>query len=1201
MKKKCDFLPPRRQRWKFNFSLRMRLLVTLLLVGALHVSANSVAQTKVSLTMKNAAVEEVFQRLESMTGYTFLYNLDLLKGCGRVDVDARDEDFSQLLAGVLKPLGLAFTIDDRVVVITRDDEKKAPKELIIKGRVLMKDSTSLPGATVIVKGTSVGVVTDNNGRFTLSVLNVENPVLVFSFVGLKKKEVKYEGKEMLVVMEKEIKEVEEVVVTGYQTLDRRDVVGAYTTVNADDIIMPSYSSIDQMLQGQIAGLMVINTSSRVGTSPKIKLRGTSTLLGNQAPLWVVDGIVQEDPLELNASLLMTEDLADIIGSQVSWLNPMDIETITVLKDASATAIYGSKASNGVIVITTKKGQIGRLTVNYTGNVTINTRPNYGMFNYMNSKERIEFSQDVFNGGAYYQYEPIAQPYTYEGALKMYLQGDLSSLEFAERTVFLETVNTDWFDLLTRSAVSHNHNLSVSGGTESVTYNVSVGYNNTLGQEIGNETEKMTARLNTNIRLHEKVRLDATINVSTTTTSTFNGVNPMSYATQTSRAIPAYDENGEPVYYQKRTSYLYNSSVNSLSYNLINERDNTGAENENSYFSASLNFRWNILNWLSYEFTGGYTVNSTNAESWATERSYDVAQRYRGYDYGTVEPGSAEFKAAQLPFGGYLYTSNATQKSYNIQNKILFSKSFNNNHRLNAMIAMEVRSSKTENNVNTVWGYMPDRGESLTKPTIPSEFDPIDNAFTGWGILDGIYNGLNWDRTNKTDNYFSYFATVAYSLKNRYVFNASMRNDESNRFGQDVNHRFDPTYSFGLSWAVMEEPWMQDVSRWINSFNIRATYGIQGNAMTRIGPDLILTQMGIEDVYNDYSSIINRLPNPNLSWERTKSWDFGVDMRLFNMFDLVMDYYTRSSNVIVEQDLAYEYGMYSMEMNGGKITNEGIEFTLSFTPVQTKNWALNLSLNSSKNWNETGKPEYEPQRGELLNGSSDKILVEGYPVGGFWSYSFVGLSAEDGRPLFNYLDVPEEEVNGNVDPLTFLVYSGTSEPDFTGGLSFSLRYKNVTLSSGLSLLLGGKKRLPSPYESIINGMYVPEPDVNLSKDLTKRWQRPGDEKRTNIPALVTNGSESIMTLPDGNTESWIALWEQSDEMVVDASFLRCRQLSLTYRLGDEFCKKLKLKTFSVSATVSNLFVIANERFNGFDPELGNSVYPKNYSIGINVGF
>ena len=226
--------------------------------------------------------------------------------------------------------------------------------------------------------------------------------------------------------------------------------------------MPAYTSIDKMLQGQVAGMVVMNTSSRVGTSPKIKIRGTTTILGNQAPIWVVDGIIQEDPIELDATTYKTQDLETIIGSQVSWLNPMDIETITVLKDASATAIYGSKASNGVIVITTKKGKTDRLTINYSGNVSINSKPNYGQFNYMNSQERIVFSQEAFNAGAFYQQVPLMQPYTYEGAMQMYLQGELSHDEFNQRKAYLETINTDWFDLLTQSAVSQNHNVSVSG-------------------------------------------------------------------------------------------------------------------------------------------------------------------------------------------------------------------------------------------------------------------------------------------------------------------------------------------------------------------------------------------------------------------------------------------------------------------------------------------------------------------------------------------------------------------------------------------------------------------------------------------------------------------------------------------------------------------------------------------------------------------
>lgn len=1204
MKKKL----PDRLRGPVNFRktfLVMKLYLVFTLFLTLSVSASLYSQNeRISFTLESGKLSDALIHIKDMTGVQIIYNEDLL-----AHLTCRKQTFSNVTVGeaigeILKGSGFYCEKVDEVFVIK--PVPQAPPQpaqpIRITGKVTDEKGQPLPGVTVMIKGTTVGTVADMNGRYTMVLPgNVKQPVLVYSFVGMKSKEIAYVGqKELDVVMEEGTEMLDDVVVsTGYSTVNRKDMVGAHTTVKAADVMMPAYNSIDQMLQGQVAGLVVMNSSSRVGTTPKIKLRGTTTILGNQSPLWVVDGIVQEDPLELETVDVMTQDLKDIVGSQISWLNPMDIETITVLKDASATAVYGSKASNGVIVITTKKGKVGRLTVNYTGNMSINTKPNYGMFNYMNSKERVQFSQDVYNAGAYYQNEPITQPYTYEGAMKMYLAGDLSFEDFMKRKTFLSTVNTDWFDLLTRSAVSHNHNLSLSGGTEAVTYNVSLGYSNTLGQEIGNSGERMTGRVAVNVRLHEKVRLDASINASSSTTDAFGEeVNPMKYATTTNRSIPAYDEEGNPVFYQKRASYFYNN-VKNLSYNFMNERDNSGSTNKNLHLSAALNFRWNILDWLSYEFAGGYAATNTNGETYNSEQTYRVAWRYRGYDYGTAEPGSALFKAALLPFGGVLFTTDASQRSYNIQNKFLVSKQFNADHRLNAMLAMEVRSSSVSNNANKVWGYMPNRGEALIKPTAPDEFAPIKGSISGWGLLNEMYS-YGWRRTKNTDNFLSFFGTVAYSLKDRYVFNFSLRNDESNRFGQDANHRFDPTYSFGLSWQAMEEEWLAGVKNWLNVFNVRATYGIQGNAMTKLGPDLTLNQLGVAPVYNQYESSISRLPNPALAWEKTKSWDVGLDMELFNMFDVVVDYYRRSSNVIVEQDLPYEYGRPTMKMNGGRILNKGVEFTVSFTPVRTKDWALSISLNSSKNWNETGKEEYAATRAELLSGSSDKILREGYPVGGFWSYSFAGLSGEDGRPLFNYFDVPEADRNSGVDPTTFLVYSGTKEPNFTGGLNLSLRWKTLTLSSAFSVLVGAKKRLPSPYASIPNGSFVPEPDVNLSKDLMRRWKKAGDEKHTDIPGFVTAVSSNV-TLPDGSDEQWMKLWEQSDALVADASFFRCRQLSLSWRVGEDWCKRMGLKTLSLNASVSNLFVIASKRFNGFDPELGDSVHPKNYSVGINIGF
>ena len=582
-----------------------------------------------------------------------------------------------------------------------------------------------------------------------------------------------------------------------------------------------------------------------------------------------------------------------------------------------------------------------------------------------------------------------------------------------------------------------------------------------------------------------------------------------------------------------------------------------------------------------------------------EKTHYIASEYRGYDFGTVEPGSAQFKAAMLPFGGVLVTIDGLASSYNIQNKLLISKSFNEEHRLNVMLGMELRSSFNKSNENRVFGYVPDRGEGLVKPTPPSDFDPLSGVFEDWGIFSDLYSG-DWNRIKNTNNFLSYFATVAYSLKNRYVFNFSIRNDESNRFGQDANDRFDPTYSFGASWRVAEEAWMESIVGMVNSLNLRVTYGIQGNAATKIGPDLILMQKGVANVYNQYFSTIKGLPNPNLSWERTKSWN--LDMQLIDIFNVAFDYYTRTSNAIVSQNIPFEYGRDAMDLNGGKIRNSGVEFTVSFSPLQTKDWGLSISLNSSKNWNKAGNQQYVATAGELLSGASGKILKKGYSITGFWSYSFAGLSAEDGHPLFNYVDVPEEERDSKVDPTTFLVYSGDMEPSFTGGLSLGLRWKDFSLSSNFSLLLGAKKRLPSPYEGFPNGgLFVPNEFDNLSKDLNKRWKKAGDENHTIIPGVVTAGSLHSQILPDNTSREWIEMWEKSDAMVVDASFLRCNQLSLSWNVNREWCKKMGLKTLTVNAGVSNLFVIASKRFNGFDPELGNSVHPKNYSFGVNIGF
>ena len=374
--------------------------------------------------------------------------------------------------------------------------------------VVDENGETLPGASVVimkgkdmVRGTSTGI----EGEFKINV-NLENgeTELVVSYIGSKNKNIKLTSKNINTALEIQMQPdegmLEEVTIVedGYARLPRKDMVGAFTTVKAEDIMMPAYQSVDQMLQGKIAGMTVVNSSARVGATPKITIRGTSTILGNSSPLWVVDGVIQEDALHIDMSSSITGDMKELIGNQISWLNPQDIDNITVLKDASATAVYGSKASNGVIVITTKKGSPGRVSVNYNTNVSVRERPSYAIYDLMNSKDRIQFSREAYEAGVRYQDTPLPQIYTYEGLMAMFNQRMITEEEFSKYLQRLETVNTDWFDLLTRNSVSQSHNLSISGGTDKYTYNASVGYQNNKGMEIGNENDQLTTRLSITI-------------------------------------------------------------------------------------------------------------------------------------------------------------------------------------------------------------------------------------------------------------------------------------------------------------------------------------------------------------------------------------------------------------------------------------------------------------------------------------------------------------------------------------------------------------------------------------------------------------------------------------------------------------------------------------------------------------------------------
>lgn len=1195
MKKIKNLLLDFKQQQKSEFFLRMKILVIFLFIGMIHVSANTLSQTRISLNMKDVTIKDVFLNLEKMTNYTFLYKLDLVDKCDRVDVEAINKDFNELLEDLLRPLGLSFEIDDSVVIITESkfqgDEKKM---ILIKGRVFMQDSTGVPGATITLKGTSMGVITNMAGEFKFEIPYVEAPVFVVSFLGLKTRKIKYVGqKELLVMMEEDVKAMEEVIVTGFQCIRKSDMVGSSNTVKREDLFFDGTNSIEQMLQGKLPGMLVMNTSGLVGKRQKVRVRGTSTLLGNQEPVWVVDGIIQEDPLpfktrDLDALGNISQDnfdmVKDFVGNAISWLNPNDIEDITVLKDASATVMYGVKAANGVIIIKTKRGQAGRMSVNYSGNVSVAPRLTYKKMNLMNSKERVDVSREIYERGLIADNRPL-ESIGYEGALGRYLAKKISYDEFDAEVKKLERINTDWFDLLFQNSVSMNHSLSVSGGTDKISYYGSVNATINRGTSIGNENKLYSASIGLNARFGKNIDLNLRINGSTSETDGYYQVNPYNYASTTSRVIPCF-ENGKKFFYKDKSGYMYN---------ILHEMSMTGNKNTNRSMGLSASFRWNILTGLQFESTFGLNTSNTVGESYADEQSHYITEM-RGYEFGTQLPADDLYQRSKIPHGGELNTTEDRNFNYTWRNTLSYNYVLAEKHRFNLMLGQECRSNKYDGVASTVYGYFPGRGKSVSlPPTI------IKNQ-NGDDLRNDLFDRYKTIVTDRKANYIGYFGSFTYGFSERYVLTGSIRSDASNRFGQDTRNRFLPVWSLGGRWNVHHEPWMQN-QKVISDLNFRISYGWQGNVAENYGPDLIARiGTGYETIdqnrTGEYLMFIKSLPYGNLRWEKTKTVNLGMDFGLFQnrITSTIEYYYKRTEDMIVEKEVPYAYGVTSMPINGGNMTNQGIEISVGFTPIRTDNFVWNMSVNTSKNFNKIKSTINENKNWRsAVNGSLNK---DGYAVSSFWAFDFTGLNSETGSAEFNIPSL-EENPKGQEDATSFMKYMGTLEPDFSGGVSMSFRYKGISLSTSFTLQLGGKKFLYSVFdESIVTS--TPSAYVNLPEELAKRWRKPGDEAFTDMPAL-SSAEASRYKLPNGASEYAPRLYNYSDVRVVNASFLRCNALSLNYTLPEKLAQKLYLKNLSFSASVTNPFIIVSKEFKGMDPEVATGSQPisHTYSFGINV--
>ncbi|MDR2131212.1 MAG: SusC/RagA family TonB-linked outer membrane protein [Odoribacteraceae bacterium] len=1179
----------------------MRLTVFMIVFFNFSLSAKLFSQEeKFSICKTDVTIKEVFDAIARESSYRFFYNNEF-NVRRKLNLDVQEVTIDEVMQRVLIGQPYSYTMVDDYIIIRHDPEALLQQQVVgrrVGGSVKDAHGAPLPGVTVQVKGTSVGVISDKEGRYSIFLSGNTPQVLLFSFVGMKRQEVTItpDKREYNVVMVEEVQHIQEVVVTGYQSIRSSEMVGSSNTVKREELHYDGTNTIEQMLQGILPGMLVMNTDGLVGTRQKVRVRGTSTLLGNQEPVWVVDGIIQEDPLPFKAQELDTFDpdnfdmIRDFVGSAIAWLSPNDIEDITILKDAAATVMYGVKAANGVIVITTKKGQAGRIALNYSGSVSVSSKMTYGKMNLMNSEERIDVSREIYERRLY-GIRPT-ENVGYEQVLKQYINKEISFAEFDAGVKRYAAMNTDWLDLLYHNPMSHNHSLSFSGGKENVTYYTSINARKTIGTARGNDSESYGASVTIDSRLNDRLAVGTRLSANIGTTRSFYTVDPYTYATTTSRAIPCVDANGDLVYYTTGNGYLYN---------VINELNHTGNSNETRSFSVNANVQYTLLDGLRVQSLFGLSASSTNGESYASEQTHFITLK-RGYEFNAFPPKTPAYEASKLPHGGELNTMESRARSVTWRNTLSFDQVYEERHRVGFMLGEEIRSTLTKGTSSTIYGYFPDRGKSITYPRTM-----IKNS-TGADIANPIYDAMKTLLSESKSNVFSLYSNLTYSFDERYVWSGSIRWDASNRFGQDKRSRFLPVWSMGVRWNVHNEPWVKALEV-VSELNLRGTYGWQGNVAEGVGPDLILTipASSINAQTGEMMLNIKSLPYSDLRWEKTRNYNLGVDVGLFkNRFMLSVEAYRKhTEDVIIYEKLPLSYGMESMPVNGGNLLNEGIEVQVRGTLVRTKDLVWNLSVNTSKNRNRIDSDtDHSAQWQYARSGNLNK---KGYPVSAFWAFRFNGLNGVYGYPEFT-VPTLEENPAAATDVTEFMEYSGKLVPDFEGGISTTVRYKTFSLSSSFNLNIGGKKFL----YNMFNRTSLPSAYDNLPKEFVHRWKQPGDEAFTDIPGIPGNvesapGSNSFshpqLTLPVGKAESRYTMYNYSTARVVNASFLRCNSLALSYSVPGEAVKRLFLKNLQFTASVSNPFLIVSKEFKGMDPEVATGKQPvsRTYSFNVNVSF
>jgi TonB-linked SusC/RagA family outer membrane protein len=1155
--------------------LIMKLVVVIMIASLMQVTAAGFAQ-KVTLKENNAPLSTVIEKLRDQTGYDFLFDFKLIKNAKRVSIEVRNSNLQDVLGSLFKNQDLSYSIKDNFVVI----EKKNPtfidnllarfQKIDVYGKVFDEDGNLLPGATVKIKGSTKSVVTGSDGVFTFSDVD-ENVVLAISYIGYKTQEISVNGKKMplkviLLSARSELEEVNVSYSTGYQRIPKESATGSYGIVTAEELGKKVAPGLLERLEGTTSGLLInVGTPDRSLTTNRdnFTIRGTSTINSEKKPLIVLDGF----PTEL--------DLVNI--------NPDNVESITVLKDAAAASIWGVRAANGVIVIASKKGTFSnRAVVNYSSNFTFTGRPRLDYRKVLNAAEYLDYEKEMVNKGLLPAQKSALslypQPLTPGAELAMRLKrGTITQQQYDAEAQRLSqfNVNEQYQQYLLQSPFAQQHNLSVSGGSSITRNYLSAAYNDERTNSKGDYNSRLVVSFSNETKITPKLTFSAETFV-TLLKQKNNGIGLRANQPGTNTLLPydqLVDANGKGIDFSYKTNArsldsLQTKGYQPWKYNYLDEL--SGADNTNRS--------------VAYRLTGGLNYKTTAWMSvdvkYMTERSFTKIRNFYKQETYTARDMINRFTTTDthvqgIPPGGILNLIDAEQNNYNIRGQLNFNPDFKTAGRLDAIIGAELRQTLASGYGNTLYGY----DDRLLSSTAVNFFQIYKTADGNQKIP--YPQSIN----NRKDRYASVFGNFTYTYKSRYSLSGSFRKDDSNLFGAAKEFRTVPLWSLGGLWRANEEDFMIGV-KWLSKLNFRATVGYNGNLNKETSPYLTMQQSGVNPINSDPFASITNPANPQLRWERVRTFNLGTDFSLFNyrISGTVDAYWRKSLDLLGPVEIDPTYGFTSLRANQLEMTGRGVDIELNAKVFNSPQFSWTPSVSVSFNKNKVAKAYFQQQTTTYYINPNNPI--QGQQLGSLYTYRFAGLNQNGNAMMYNGKG---EKILADLNTfdekdVDALAYQGNTTPPYFGGFANTFRFRNFELYTLFTFKAGHKFMRPTtdqifqlPYTRIAHS------------DLAMRWRVLGDELKTNIPAI-----DPLHT----GTYRYI----NSDYFVEDASYVRFRDISLAYNVPVSRMKWNAFQALNVSITGRNLAIWTANR-HGIDPDyldaLSAAVLPPSKSFVFSI--